>query len=135
MSKERVFGGIAVIGLVLLAGWTLGWFGGHDRQVTALREQMENREQLSDAERQAIGEQIRSLSDAQRSQLFEPMMQAQFNGMRDRVHQLMAMPEPQRRAELDQWIDEMENRRREWQARGDRGDRGGPPGGGPGRRT
>ena len=127
MNRKHVIGGIALLLLLLLGVW---WFRGEDAEVAALREQMENREEMSDADRQAFGERMRSLSDAQRRQLFEPMMQARQAEMQQRVYALMSMPEAQRRAELDKWIDGMEQRRSQWQGRG--GPRGGGPGNGGG---
>lgn len=127
MNRKYVTWGIVVCLLLLFGVW---WFRGEDREVTALREQMENREEMSDADRDAFRERMRSLSDDQRRQLFEPMMQARQAEMQQRVYALMSMPESQRRKEIDNWIDEMEQRRSQWQGR--RGGGGSPPGGGGG---
>lgn len=126
MNRYRWTGVVCVLALLLGAAWALGWLSGEDAEVAALRVQMESRDQLSDADRQALRERIGSLSDNQRRQLFEPM-RGQFGaGMRDRLAHLQSLSTAERRKELDTWIDEMEARSRERQSRGDVG---GPPGG------
>ncbi|WP_425397733.1 hypothetical protein [Aeoliella sp.] len=132
MNRKRVIGVVIVCLMLLCGGWALGWFGGEDREVAALREQMENREDMTEAEREAFGERMRALSDDQRRALFEPMMQARQAEMQRRVMNLLSMPESQRRKELDKWIDDMEQRRRSWEDRRAAGNRGpgrfgGPP--------
>ncbi|TWT65408.1 hypothetical protein Pla123a_48760 [Posidoniimonas polymericola] len=127
MNKKQG-GAAAVLVLLLLAAWMLGLFGGEDAEVAELRQQFENREQLSEQDRDAFRDRIRDLSDEQRRQLFEPMMQGRMAGMQTRLYELQAMPRAERNRELDQMIDESEQRRREWETRRSdsppRGDRG-----------
>lgn len=123
MNKKS--GAAIVLALLLLAAWMLGLFGGEDAEVAELRQQFENRDQLSEQDQQALRERVRSLSDDQRRLLFEPMMQQRINVMQTRLFELQAMPPQERNRELDRMIDESEQRRREWEARS--ADR--PPGG------
>ncbi|MEM8865882.1 MAG: hypothetical protein AAGF31_10100 [Planctomycetota bacterium] len=117
MTRSRIAIAATSVALLAAAAWGFGLFGGEDGEVEAIRQQMANRSELSEADQQAVRDRIRNLSDNQRQQLFRPMMQAGFDRMRQRYNDLLAMPDDQRRAELDRMIDQMEDRRREWEAR------------------
>lgn len=126
MNRKHVITTMIVCLLLLCGAWALGWLGGKDAEVAALLDEMQNQDDMTDEQRQAFRERMRSLDDSQRRQLFEPMMQRRQTEMQSRVYALSAMPPAQRRAELDKWINDMESRRQQWA-----GGRGG--GGGPGR--
>ncbi len=114
---------VAVVVLLLGIAWAFRWMGGEDAEVAEVRAQFENREQFSDADRQAMRERIGGLDESQRRQLFEPMRARFETTMRTTLTRLRSLNEAARRDELDTWIDAMENRSRQRQA--NRG--GGPP--------
>lgn len=125
MNRKHVFGSVLVCLVLLCGAWALGWFSGEDSEVQALLNEMQNQDQMTDEQRQAFRERMRSLDDSQRQMLFGSMMQARQAEMQSRVYALSSMPPAQRRAELDKWINDMESRRRSWE--------GGRGGGGPDR--
>ncbi|WP_442484848.1 hypothetical protein [Aeoliella sp. SH292] len=135
MNRKHVFGAFVACLMLLSGAWAMGWFGGDDAEVAALIAEMQNQDDMTDEQRQAFRERMRSLDDGQRQMLFGSMMQARQAEMQSRVYALSAMPPAQRRAELDKWINDMESRRKQWEAgRGGRGaglggGGGGPPGG------
>lgn len=130
MNKKYALAAVALVLLFAGAAWALGFFGGEDREVAELRAQFENRENMTDADRDAMRDRVRNLSDGQRQQLFGSMSGRWESGMRDRLTSLQAMTPKDRRVELDRWIDDMEARRKQWEARADSG-QGGPRGGRP----
>jgi len=142
MKKKQVVSGAVVLVLVAGIGWAMGFFNGQDPQLAELElirnESFGNRENMSEEQRRGQHEQFREkvgqLSDDQRKQFFEnsrPMFQQMMN---EKMNKFFALPEEEQKAELDKWIDRMENRSNDRKAEGDRGKggRGGP--GGPGGR-
>jgi hypothetical protein len=127
MNKKVVVGGALTIVLIAAAIWFFGLSDREDPAVVAIREQFAQREGMSEQDRAALQTQIAGLSEEQRQMLFEPMMQSRAKEMQSRAYALLAMPENQRKAELDKMIDEMEQRRRSWAANGERCPFG-PPG-------
>ena len=137
MNKNKIAVGAFVLALVVGAGWAFGFFGGKDPQLVEIEqmrdEAFKNRETMQEEERRGqrrqIWEKVGQLSDQQRKKFFEssrPMFQRMMN---ERMNQFFAMSEEEQKAELDKWIDRMENRDSD---RGGQGGGGGPRWGGEG---
>lgn len=140
MNRKAIVGVGTLVLLVLLWGWNFGWFSGKaysDDPVVAELEKLRDEnvpklEQLSETERRAqrdaFGERMKGLSEAQRMAFFEssmpifvPMMAKQFE---KRYDEFMAMTPEEQKKELDKRIDEMKSR---GGPGGPGGGRGGPP--------
>jgi len=137
MKKKQVVSGAVVLVLVAGIGWAMGFFNGQDPQLAELEqmrnEGFKNRENMSEEQRRGQHEQFREkmgqLSDDQRKQFFEnsrPMFQQMMN---EKMNKFFALSEEEQKAELDKWIDRMENRSKERKADGDGGKGRGGPGG------
>lgn len=115
-----------------LAGWWF-WSGSDLERLQALQTQLRD-ESLDDGARRALWQEfregMRGLSQDERAQLF-----AGFGGRRGPdLDEFFALPPKQRTAFLDREINKSEQRRRQTQAQGARGNQGPPAGfgGGPG---
>jgi len=133
MNKKHALSALAI--LVLLAG--VGWavFSGEDAAFLEAKKQrdemFEKMDTLTPEQRRAEFDSLRektvNFSEAQRRALREGGRRF----MMQKVDNLLAMPEAERNAELDLWIDRMEEGRKSGAGRGGPGGpgRGGPPGG------
>jgi hypothetical protein len=140
MNRNAAYGLLALVVGVVLWGLVFGWFKGkeyNDDPVVAELEKLrdENVPKLAQmsrdeqrAQREAFGERMKGLSEAQRMAFFEssmpvfvPMMARQFE---QRYDEFMEMSPEEQRKELDKRIDEMEAR---GGAGGQGGGRRGPP--------
>jgi hypothetical protein len=134
---------LAILGGAFGVAWATGYLGGPeaDPQVTAIEEKMTqlrgqdntlSREQR-DAARGEIRQQVESLSPEQREQLFSARREQFEQQMDQRLNEFFALPKEERKTALDKMIDEMEQRRREWQQRGGPGNQQGQAGDRPNR--
>ena len=133
MNKKHAISAIVILALIAGVGW--GLFSGEDQEVNAAKQQRDEIFQKMDtltpeqrnAEFTALKERTANFSEAQRRALWEGGRRF----MMQKVDNLLAMPKAERNAELDKWIDRMEQGRKTREANG--GGRGGPgAGGGPG---
>lgn len=148
MNKKKLL--IAVVVAVVMLGG-LAWAllpSAEDRQVAKVVELQEklfsdqSRDMPSDERRQAFEElrtEAEKLTPETRMQMMRDHPPPFMRRMQENIVAYFDLPEDQRPAALDKAIDEMEQRRKEWEKRraergdrppGERGPRGGP--GGPG---
>ena len=137
-SKRIIIVSLSLLGLAGLGMWWAFADAGPDPEVEKIKETMktafESRESMTPAQRQQsrqqIHQQIESLSEEQRHEVFAGMRQQFQVQMEKRFDEYFNAPPEQRLAVLDKQIMEMEKFRREMeqrrQARGQNGDRGGP---------
>lgn len=112
MERKHVVGAALILVLLAGVGWAL--FSGEDAELAEMKQMrddmLKNSESLSDedrrATRDAFRERAKNLSEDQRRELGRGFR----NFMMQRVDNLLAMPPEQQRAELDKWIDRMEER-------------------------
>ena len=139
MTKQQKTWLATIAGIVLLlcligVGWALS--RREAPQVAKVRQLQATAfsRELDSEKRRELFDQMRSesekLTDEQRSTLRAEMRETRTEQMRTRIDSYFAMNSEQRKAYLDEQIDEMEQRRKEWQkmakqreARGE-GDRG-----------
>lgn len=129
MKKNWIAGGVALVLVLVMGAWLMGWFEREDALVAEVREIAEKPQsrENDDAMRNLMRDQMKGLNEEQRVQMFEqmapifiPIMAARFEQQYDKF---MAMSEADRNKELDKRIAEM-------QKRGGPGAGGGRPGGG-----
>ena len=151
--KKKITITLLLVVLLLLIGGGVWAFRGRgpDPQVKKIREM---REELFGEGKQPTREQIdrfheemRALTPEQRRQLHEPMRQQAMQRMNKMIDGYFELPPEQRDAYLDNFIEEGERHRKEWEKRrqemersrpadGQSPGRGGPPGqAGPGRQS
>jgi hypothetical protein len=147
MNRKPIIGTAAMLILAVMGAWALGWFDGGDysddpavAEIERARDEvLAKQDQLTDeekrAERRALGERASALTPEQRMALWEssaplivPLMARQFE---QRYDEFMKMSPEEQRRELDERIDEMEERMRSGGGSGGpgagRGDGGRPP--------
>lgn len=145
MTKQQKTRLAAIVGVVLLLLLTgIGWAISRreDPQVAKVRQLQEKAfsRDTDREDRRELFDQMRSesekLTEEQRDSLRNNMREQRTQEMRTRIESYFAMNSEQREAHLDEKIDEMEQRRKEWQkmakereARGE-GGRGGDRGDG-----
>ncbi len=126
MKKKHVLAAAVILMLLAGIGWAL--FSGEDAKVAEAKkmrdEMFQNIENIPPEERRAqfelLREKTRDLTESQRREFGQGMRQF----MLQRVDRLLALPPAEQRAELDKWIDRMEDRNKNREAGGGRGDRG-----------
>jgi hypothetical protein len=116
MNRKWIEGGVAVILLLLVAAWWLGWFHREDPIVAEVKE-LAAQPQSKDndrAMRDMMRERMQGLTEEQRMAMFEkmapifiPLMAARFEQEYDKF---MALSEEERNKELDKRIAEMKSR-------------------------
>jgi hypothetical protein len=119
-SRKATLIGAALVLAIAVAGWGLtSWSAGRSepKSAEAPTTAPVDFEQFRNAMRDE------TLTDEQRRELFERMREAREREMDQRVAEYFGASEAERVAVLDKHIDEMEARRREWEARrAERGD-------------
>ena len=116
MNRKWIEGGVALVLLLLVGAWWLGWFHREDPLVAEVKE-LAAQPQSKDndkAMRDMMRERMQGLSEEQRMAMFEkmapifmPLMAARFEQEYDKF---MAMSEEERNKELDKRIAEMTRR-------------------------
>lgn len=143
LREEREKVAIAVVGLILLlflGGIAFAWWYSNRpdpelEKIWALREQIDN-ETDPEKRRQLMREMfqsMRNLSEEQRTVFWAEM--EENNRFNDRLREFFSLPYDQRIKRIDEEIDRMLERRRQWEQRMQQGGFGagrGPRGGGPG---
>jgi hypothetical protein len=130
MDKRKVFFGIVGLLAVIAAAWALGLFGRTDPVVAEMEQLRDQLRNLPDADRRAgwdnFRQRMEGLTDAQRDALRGNRDQWQ-QFAQQRMDQFFQLPPDQQRQRLDDIIDRMEQRQREWakSPNANRGDRGG----------
>lgn len=132
MERKHLVGATLILLLLAGVGWAL--FSGEDAELVEMKQMrddmLQNMEKMSEEDRRASRDEFRqraeSLTEDQRRELGRGFRQF----MMQRVDNLLAMPREQQVAELDKWIDRMEERRQnrgdgEGRERGGREGRGG----------
>ena len=131
MKRKHAVTAVVLLALLSGVGWAL--FSDEDHVVVEIKQKRDELFQkidtMSDEQRRAefdaLREQTRELSEEQRHEVWKGGRKF----MMQRVDKLLAMTKDEQNKELDKWIDRMEERRNNREARGDQ-DRKGPPGGG-----
>ena len=142
MNKKWIVAILAALVLVAVGGWAAGLFDGTDPKVAELEqlrdESFKRADDLSDEERrvqmEGFREKVQDLNEDQRREFMEssrPIMQQFFIRQ---MHNFFEKTPEEQQADLDQWIDRMEQFRKAREAAGNQDGPGGGPGGGPGNR-
>ena len=132
-KKQAILVSVAIVLTLAGAGWAFGLFGSPvDPAVAELERQRDQvfSEDATDEDRQAFRDQVRSLTDDQRRQLFErgrPDIQERISA---RMNELYALPPEEFQREVMQRVDDLVAARAERDSDGE-GPRGGfgPPAG------
>lgn len=138
MKKRKLVLTVLLVAIAAGVAWAI-LPAGPDPQVAKVAELQkklfsEDTQVPREDRRQAFGElrqEMEKLTPQQRGQLMRDNPPPFMQRMQENIVAYFDLPEEERTAALDEQIDEMEARRKEWESRrGERGDRGkGPPGG------
>ncbi len=129
MKNHKLAISAVVITLVVGVGWAMGFFEKTDPQVAELQqlrdENIQKMDQMPEEQRRGFRDRVEQLSPEQRQQFFDSSRERFQTMMLNRVDEFFALPPEEQQKKLDDMIDRMEERRKQREANGGEGRRGG----------